>query len=36
MMRISVTMATYNGGRWLVEQLDSLADQTRMPDELVV
>jgi glycosyltransferase involved in cell wall biosynthesis len=36
MMRISVTMATYNGSRWLAEQLDSLADQTRMPDELVI
>ncbi len=33
---ISVAMATYNGERFLVEQLESLARQTRLPDELVV
>lgn len=35
-MKISVAMATYNGGEYLAEQLDSFAVQTRPPDELVV
>lgn len=35
-MKVSVVMATYNGARYLPEQLDSLARQTRLPDELVV
>lgn len=34
--RISVAMATYNGERYLPEMLDSLASQTRLPDELVI
>ena len=29
-------MATYNGARFVAEQLDSFAAQTRLPDELVV
>jgi glycosyltransferase involved in cell wall biosynthesis len=33
---ISVAMATYNGERYLPEMLESLAAQTRRPDELVV
>ena len=33
---ISVAMATYNGGRFLQEQLGSLARQTLLPFELVV
>jgi len=33
---LSVAMATYNGERYLPEMLDSLARQTRLPDELVV
>src|SRR3954451_22834114 len=33
---ISVAMATFNGEAHLAEQLDSLAAQTRPPDELVV
>jgi glycosyltransferase involved in cell wall biosynthesis len=33
---ISVVMATYNGERFLPEMLESLAAQTRPPDELVV
>jgi glycosyltransferase involved in cell wall biosynthesis len=33
---ISVALATYNGGRFLREQLDSLARQTLLPRELVV
>ena len=33
---VSVAMATYNGERYLPEMLESLAAQTRTPDELVV
>jgi glycosyltransferase involved in cell wall biosynthesis len=33
---LSVAMATYNGEIFLPEMLDSLATQTRLPDELVV
>lgn len=33
---VSIAMATYKGGRFLKEQLESLATQTRLPDELVV
>jgi glycosyltransferase involved in cell wall biosynthesis len=35
-LTISVVMATYQGERYLAEQLHSLVDQTRPPDELVV
>ncbi|HEX8394664.1 MAG TPA: glycosyltransferase, partial [Longimicrobium sp.] len=34
--RVSVALCTYNGARWLPEQLASLAAQTRLPHELVV
>jgi len=34
--RISVAMAAYNGERFKSQQLESLARQTRLPDELVV
>lgn len=33
---ISVAMCTYNGRRFLSEQLASIARQTRLPDEMVV
>jgi len=33
---ISIAMTTYNGERFLKEQLDSFLWQTRLPDELVV
>jgi glycosyltransferase involved in cell wall biosynthesis len=33
---ISVAMCTYNGERYLREQLESIALQTRLPDELVI
>jgi glycosyltransferase involved in cell wall biosynthesis len=33
---VSIAMATYNGARFLDEQLASFAAQTRLPDELVV
>jgi glycosyltransferase involved in cell wall biosynthesis len=35
-MKISIAMATYNGAKYLQDQLDSFAAQTRLPDELVV
>jgi glycosyltransferase involved in cell wall biosynthesis len=35
-MTISVAMCTYNGARFVREQLDSIAAQTRPPDELVI
>jgi len=35
-LSISVAMCTYNGGRFLSEQLASIAAQDRPPDELVV
>jgi glycosyltransferase involved in cell wall biosynthesis len=34
--RLSVAMCTYEGARFLPDQLESLASQTRLPDELVV
>ena len=33
---ISIAMCTYNGEKYLQEQLDSFLQQTRLPDELVV
>ena len=33
---ISVAMAVYNGERFILEQLKSLAHQTHLPDEMVV
>jgi glycosyltransferase involved in cell wall biosynthesis len=35
-LRISVAMCTFDGARFLEPQLDSLAAQVRLPDELVV
>jgi glycosyltransferase involved in cell wall biosynthesis len=35
-MKLSIALCTYNGERFLQEQLDSIASQTRPPDELVV
>lgn len=36
MKQISVAMCTYNGERFLAQQLASITSQTRLPDELVV
>ncbi|KPC54416.1 glycosyltransferase [Amantichitinum ursilacus] len=36
MTRISVVMATYQGTAFLPQQLVSLAQQTRLPDELII
>lgn len=35
-MKISLALCTYNGEQYLSEQLESIASQTRPPDELVV
>jgi len=35
-MKLSVAMCTYNGAAYLSEQLESLATQTRLPDEVVI
>jgi glycosyltransferase involved in cell wall biosynthesis len=35
-VRLSIALCTYNGGRFLAEQLESFRSQTRLPDELVV
>ena len=35
-MKVSVAMCTYDGARYLQEQLDSLASQTHLPFELIV
>src|SRR5664280_13480 len=35
-VNISIAMATYNGERFIREQLDSLARQTYLPCELIV
>ena len=34
-LKISIALCTYNGARFLPEQLESLARQSRLPDELV-
>ena len=34
--KISVALCTYNGAAYLCEQLESIANQTRLPDELIV
>jgi glycosyltransferase involved in cell wall biosynthesis len=33
---LSIALASYNGERYIGEQLDSIARQTRLPDELIV
>lgn len=35
-MKISVAMATYNGEQYLIEQLDSIRNQTRKVDEVII
>ena len=34
--RLSIALCTYNGAQFLPAQLESMAAQTRLPDELVV
>lgn len=35
-MKVSIAMATYNGAKYLPEQLQSFIDQTHQPDEVVI
>lgn len=35
-MKVSIAMATYNGARYIEEQLRSFVNQTRQPDELII
>ena len=35
-MKVSVAMCTYNGTKYLKEQLDSILGQTLPPDEIVI
>src|SRR5688500_1591108 len=35
-LSLSIALASYNGERYIVEQLNSIALQTRLPDELIV
>ena len=35
-MKASIAMATYNGQKYVKEQLDSFTNQTRQPDELII
>lgn len=35
-LKLSIVLCTYNGARFLQEQLDSFLGQTRLPDEVVV
>jgi len=34
-MKVSIALATYNGERYLQEQLISFLHQTRLPDEII-
>jgi glycosyltransferase involved in cell wall biosynthesis len=35
-MKISIAMATYNGAKYILDQLNSYAAQKRLPDELII
>lgn len=35
-IKVSIAMATYNGAKYINEQLKSIAEQTRKPDELII
>ena len=35
-MKISIALATYNGEKYIEEQLTSIYDQTHLPDEIVI
>ena len=33
---ISIAIAAYNGGKYIAQQLESLLDQTLLPDEIII
>lgn len=35
-MKVSVCMATYNGAKYIMQQLESILDQSRPPDEVIL
>ena len=35
-MNISIAMTTYNGAKYLKEQLDSIVEQTLLPEEIII
>ena len=35
-MKVSVAMATYNGEKYIIRQLNSILKQTRLPDEIII
>lgn len=35
-LSLSIALASYNGKSYIREQLDSIARQTRLPDELII
>ena len=35
-MKVSIALCTYNGENFLEEQLSSIGQQTRLPDELII
>ena len=35
-MKNSVVMATYNGSKYIIEQLDSIKNQVLSPDEVII
>ena len=35
-MKISVALCTYNGEKYILEQLESILSQTLLPDEIMV
>ena len=35
-MKLSIVLSTYNGGAYITEQLDSILNQTRKADEVLI
>lgn len=35
-MRLSIVLSTYNGKAYIIEQLDSILNQTRKADEVLI
>lgn len=35
-MKVSVLLCSYNGAQYVIQQLDSLKNQTRVPDEVII
>ena len=35
-MKVSIAMATFNGSKYIVQQIESILLQDRLPDEIVI